>query len=424
MADVAITATEADFWNQFRDRSNYVYINNNIGYFFQMIVGPSTHAANGVEYLKTVDGGLNWSGPTEVFKVSGSGVSDTDGFDIWYDRWTPGDPGTIINIFLFTGTGPTNTTTRVAKYFTLDTADDSLVEVASNFTNRTGLGSLGRSAAITKMEDGTLHTFISKNVSSTFAHELWRSTNAGVDWSLIASITGTEGLRFVMFPTASADDNDVLLLIWDVNGDDSVVAYAWDDSADDFVTAELGTTGDFVRISAALGNCWSSTLRQSDKTVLVPIHEDAVHGSHDLRFFTVHWDGADLTVTEKTAIFTGQTHGPAVAVTVDNTNNDDIYVAYSEGTLGSVVITMVKSTDGGATWATATQMSDDDTTYRSVWATPQIVNSGRIHPLFAKDATGPDTLQHHFVTNEFALGSNPSAGKSGGAGTLLQIGAI
>lgn len=400
MVDLAITTVESDSWNKFRDRSNFVWLDTLIGYYFQLRVGPSIDFADGCEYFKTTDAGVTWSDPVTIF-IPSLAAGDTEGIDVWWDKWTPGNTGAIIHIVIVTNT--VSTSSRLGKYFTLNTVNDALTEVNDNIRSATMTGSAqGRPAAITQTEDGTLYTIMPLDLSAAFAHELWRSTDSGLTWSKTTEVTGIQRLRYVIYPTASADDKDVLIIFWSVAGDDAVITHAWDDSASAFTTAELGTTGDFVRPELGFGNIWSSTFRQSDKTTLVAIHEDVIHGSHDLRFFTVIWNGTILTVAEKTKVFTAQTHGPAVAITLNN-NNNHIYVAYSEGTLGSVVITMVKSIDGGTTWGAATQMSDDDTTYRSVWMAPQIVGPGRIHPLFAKDATGTDTLQFQFLANTFIL---------------------
>ncbi len=404
MADVAAWGEESDSWNKFRDRSNYVWLDESIGYYFHLRVDATADFADGAYYNKTTDGGQNWSSAVDIFRPS-LGIGDTEAIDVWWDKWTPGDTGGIIHILLFTNDA--STTSRFGHYYTLDTVDDTLTQIENNIRSSSATGLCnGRSASICKMEDGTLHVFVPWDVGGIYRHELWRSTNSGVDWTEIASVDNIQLARYVIYPTDSADDNDVLVIIWDVAGDDSVVAYAWDDSAGSFTQAELGTTGDFVRTNQGPGNIWSSAFRQSDKTTLVAVHEDVNHGSHDLRFFTVHWDGTTLTVTEKAAIFTAQTYGPEVAITIDN-NNNTIYAAYGEGTLGSTVITMVKSVDGGTTWESPTQMSDDDTDYRSVWAAPQIVGNGRIHPLFDKPAPGADSLQHQFLANTFTIVPKP-----------------
>lgn len=399
MVDVKIVTTQSDTQNRFRDRSNYVWVDTQIGYYFQAIVGPTSQTMKGVEYYKTINAGDAWTGPTDIWRNIGGTGRETDGYDIWYDRWTPGDTGTIIHVAV--STNITSASQRQHKYFTIDTADDTLTEVHAGFVNYSN-SATGRSVSIIKAEDGALYFQTAQDISSTFAHNLWRSTDAGLNWTDLGSVVGIQGVRFVIFPTASTDQRDVLVLVLDLLGD-SLKAYVWDDSITAFTSpVTLGAVGDFNH--STKGNFWTSTFRQSDKATLVAIHEEGDHTSHDFRFFQVDWDGTTLTATEKAKIFTAQTHGPAAAVTLNN-NNDDIYVAYSEGTSGSTVITQVKSTDGGTTWGAATQMSDEDVDYVSVWGTPQIAGSGRIHPIFERTVSDndPDGESYQFLANTFIL---------------------
>jgi len=287
----------------------------------------------------------------------------------------------LIHIIMFVRDGGSGR----ANYFNLDTSSDTLSSKVEAMSD-SGADTLGRSVSICKLENGNL---VIRVVSSNITNEVWRSTDGGDNWTELSAKPGEDDDqdRSTTFPTDSSDNNDLMCLEWQI-AQDTIQANIWDDSASSWTTTDVGTAGDFVWTfqagpgAAGVSNFWSSTFRQSDKTVILAVHEDKVGTSHDLRIFTLNWDGTTLTITEKTKVLTATSTVAGVAILVNN-NNDDIYVTYLDGTDGSVVAQQVKSTDGGATWGSPVQVSDEDTDYVALIDSPQVVKSGgRIHPLF------------------------------------------
>ncbi len=381
MADVSIGGG-IDEAGSNKATSAYVWVTGQTGYLFYMAAG-SGFGSHLIRYIKTVDGGATtpWT-ETDVFNA-GFTTDLCDGVTVWYDRWTPGDTGQLIHICIW----HESLIRQFGKYITLDTAGDTLATVENDIRSAGVVGtSAGRDVGMVKMEDGTLYTSF---VTGT-QHEVWVSTDAGVNWSALSAHPGSAQRldRFAMFPTDSADNKDLMRLEWDT-GTDEWLANIWDDSVPSWTQTTIGTAGDFIWDTAAgssgpIATQWASTFDQANKQAIVVGHEDKVGVSHDLRVFTVHWDGTTLTITEKAKILTATSTLHSVCILIDN-NTGDIIVHYTDGTDTSTVIQQVISTDGGSNWSSPVQISSEDTDYTSLWDAPQITDVGRTHPVFSKD---------------------------------------
>ncbi len=378
--------------------SPYVWITQNKGYFFR-VRGTFRYT----DYYTTTDAGVTWSGSSGIqISDTGSFQKDTSSIKVWYDRWTPGDTGTLIYIIWFAEFGGSQ-----AGFFfkTLDTADNTLSdEVIINFnahdepTQETG--------SITKMEDGTLYA----SITPLNTHEVWRSTDAGATWAQLSADPQdvTQVAKHDIFPTASPDNRDIVRVTLDRVLNELFID-VWDDSVGTWTKTTIGSAGDFTNF-LYIRQGISSTFRQSDRATLVCVHEDSFFASHDLRLFEVIWDGSTLTITEKTPIYEAQTYGFGVAITVNN-SDDTLYVYYTVGSDESQFITRVKSTDGGVTWGAPVQQSDETVDYGAIINTPQIVGSGRLHPLFTRVSGGDKRNFYQFLGT--TSGEGPPDGTAG-----------
>ena len=87
MADITIDNDTYDFLGELAQPRSLVWTTKDIGYVFFI---DSDFDLN---YRKTTNGGTNWGS-----RVAINGTTDTAKFAIWYDKWTSGDSGTIINM--------------------------------------------------------------------------------------------------------------------------------------------------------------------------------------------------------------------------------------------------------------------------------------------------------------------------------------
>ena len=381
MADAAIVSVSDDSHYERRARSNYVWVTTNQGYYIRMQAGAGSLHTRRVDMFKTTDGGATtpWT-KTELFDT-GVNADIIEGVDSWYDQWGRGDNGTLIHVFLFHETS----TNMFGTYITIDTNDDTVATVNTNPLGGGASGGAGiRTVSMVKLESGTLRI----GMSASGTHEVWESTDSGTNWTQLSADPGRETAesQFVDYPTDSTDNEDQMRIQWG-NTSNILQANIWDDSAGTWTQTTIGTSGDFIWQGGTPpeSNRWSSTYRQSDRTVIVAIHEDGVGTSHDLRVFTIHWDGATLTITELTRVLTATSTVGGVSILIDN-RNDNLHVTYLDGTEGSVTVQQVVSTDGGIAWGAATQISDDTDDFVAVWDAPQNIESGRTHPIFNLDS--------------------------------------
>src|SRR4029450_433324 len=107
MADVSIDASVST--STARGMRSVVFTTASIGYWFYI-------DSNGTfSYSKTSDGGATWGAAVAI-----SAQTTDIAFDVWFDKWTPGDSGTLIHTWCF------DTGVDDIRYRTLDTNGDSL----------------------------------------------------------------------------------------------------------------------------------------------------------------------------------------------------------------------------------------------------------------------------------------------------------
>ena len=132
-------------------------------------------------YRKSTDGGTTYG--AQVLIKTGTGFNHLN-VCVWYDRWTPGDSGTVIHILDFIGGGSSG----VTRYFGLDTATDTFVANNDVQIPAAGgdLGSSRAATSICKATNGELFTTWVVNTST--ATVSFRSVDSGATW---AQLTGT-----------------------------------------------------------------------------------------------------------------------------------------------------------------------------------------------------------------------------------------
>jgi hypothetical protein len=90
--EVLIDSTTYDAREEYNPGPNVVFINDSHGYCFFL----KTNSIDGeIVYSKTIDGGLSWSGPTNI--DCGPPRFRFQSFSCWYDKWTPENSGNKIH---------------------------------------------------------------------------------------------------------------------------------------------------------------------------------------------------------------------------------------------------------------------------------------------------------------------------------------
>ncbi len=389
MADVAVDTTSTFFGDLEYERMGPVWTTASIGYIFYLT------SANDLYYHKTTDGGATWA--TDTVIEAGS----VSCFSIWFDKWTPGDSGTVIHIVWFEAGADD------ILYNSLDTADDSLSgEIIINASFATGLKSTRTSnyISITKASGGNLYM---QAIAFATSEDFQRSTDAGANWT--ARTTGAEGAvdMFALVPDdLAADSADIAMVFWDTSADE-LSFKKYDDSANSW--GETSISGSMTETNTANG--FSVAVRHSDGAILVAAWTQLDNAASDLKFWDI--DPATPTITVKTDVITDSDDCYGAAVFIDQ-NNDDIYVAYVGQDDGAQTWTATvdchysKSDDGGGTWGGETTYSvntADDLRHVSAGHSTPGSAAGLFQPVFYNDDLGDIFVN---VTNSLDL--TPAAG--------------
>jgi len=317
-------------------------------------------------YVKTSDGGASWSGITTISIFASRKLS------IWYDRWTPGDTGTIIHMAWV------DNAQHYIKYRTLDTDGDSLGTERTVFSGasfETG-GWNTAMIDIVKARGGNLYVGFWGDSDGEFG--FYRSTDAGVNWTSRAQLADGNAVdKILLMPGDATDNQDIWCVYWDGSASE-ISRKIYDNSGDSW--NERSISGGMI--DSVFYFQMSASPRHSDNHVILAAWSIVDDSTADLKV----WDiGGGRDITAKTDIITNQAETAGVAVLIDQ-QTDDIYVAYMVGGTWEATadVVYVKSTDGGANWSaeqTYSEAAADD--IRAVWAGISVGDAdGKFQPVF------------------------------------------
>jgi hypothetical protein len=326
-----------------------------------------------LSFARTVNKGVGWT-TTQIEVGTVLQVA------VWYDKETPGDAGTLVHIAWM------DSVAGDVYYITVDVADGSqgTKRTVDGTVDFTATDDFGARIGITKTVSGNLLVAF----TTVFDRECYRSVNAGVDWTDRADVF--EGVALIdwllLFPAATADDDDACALFWDVSANE-ISLKVYDDSGDSWT--EKSISGSMVEDGTHIN--MDASVRHSDSKILGSAHSDIDDGGDDLITFELTVDdpdAANCTVTAKTNVFTDQGESAQVAVFI-NQQNDDVYITYLKGGtwLATVDVVYHKSVNGMGSWGGEQSYSEsaaDD--FRLVQAGRTVGNAGGIYqPSFYDD---------------------------------------
>lgn len=390
MADVVVASDLTAVTARWATNHAVVFTSASVGYAFYVDVD------NGfLYYRKTTDGGATWGDPVALER------SFPRGFDVWFEKWTPGDSGTKIGIWCW-DSSPDDLLFR-----TLDSADDSLGSWVNITNQATAINNNNAVSGCKTRGGGWVATAFCTNVAGLI--ETWTSAD-GATWSAEGvSVWGASiHNRCVLLPGNESDANDVWAIHWDqatsvlsfAHFDDSVPSWGLTTIASSMVVPDWNVM--FPGVAAAV--------RHSDGHLIAAAWSEYDAATADLRVWDINGSGS---ITEKTAVLTNVDNAINVALFIDQ-NTNDLYVAYlgkadgSEAPESAVKVYYKKSTDGGATWGSEVAYSEDAASdIRNLWA-PVGGASSRMFLLWA-DATDDDLKGN--TTNSIAI---TPPGPSGG----------
>lgn len=360
MADVAIATVDA---SQARGQRCVVAVSSTVRYRFYIA------ADEDFEYVKSTDGGATWGTPVQI-----SLDDSLNSFDVYYDRWVPGDTtGTLIHVAW------TQMSTDGVRYRSLDTNGDTL-------------GTLRTVTALTSAIDNSLEVWIS--LTKTISGDLYitycadggdergffRSEDAGATWGSDLNAVGmvedggsTSPDWGLAFPASGTGDGDDMWLLYQDGSANALTLKLYDASAG--TMAESATILTFAENATNLTGQpgWNAGIRLSDGHLILAAVTERDTATADHRVFDIT---STASFAELTAITTDIDDHYFPAVYVDEGNN--IYVAFnglrdgSEDLGTATKVYYVKSTDGGSTWSAGSTayMEGSAALVMQVWAPP------------------------------------------------------
>jgi hypothetical protein len=340
MADVTIEASSSA--SIARSWRSVVYVSPLVGYWFH-IDGDGDFS-----YCKTTNGGSSWGASVQI------GPDDTDiAYDVWFDKWTPGDTGTLIHMAWF------GSSADDVFYRTLETAGgaDTLGTQRTVFNGATAVAGRGAFVSLTKTRSGYL--YVAYDIDAGAEKGFQRSTDAGVNWSADLASTFVEATldEVLLFPASNTgDDNDCWAIYLDASAD-ALTLKMWDSSAGSAtesatIQTHVDNATDFVGQHG-----YNASVRHSDGHLILAALSERDTATADHQVYDINGTGS---ITALTSITTNIDDHYYPVVFIDQAT-DHIYVAYHgkrdgsenlyDGSAGTgTKIYYTKSTDGGTSW--------------------------------------------------------------------------
>lgn len=384
------------------NRVGPIWISTQVGYVFLTHYIPSP-AYGELFYRKTTDGGETWGSPVTISSTPGDTIDG--GPDCWYDKWTPGDSGTLIHLVWG------EAVSFSCFYRTLDTANDTLGTTRTVVDFASGLG--GGMLSVVKARGGNLYAtgYVADNNIG-----FRRSTNGGVSWTSRTApsfASNNTKARFQLHPGNEADTQDVWMIMHN-NLTSELVLDVYDDSANSWTENTVATSIAFTQ-----NGQMNSATRKSDGHVIV-ISGDLAWDSatNQVRVWDV---GGAANITEKSALGTLR-YVPGCGVSIDEPTGN-IYVAYGRGATGisDQTIYYKVSTDGGVSWGGETTLSAS--TYNTVGLIHTSLNvdtyGGRFYPMWFVLVVND---YYSNFDNSLILGAAAAAYNVGQLQALLMLG--
>jgi hypothetical protein len=313
------------------------------------------------KYLKTTDGGLIWSGLTTVCEAGETILA----YDIWFDRWTPGDSGSLIHFWHF------GTVADDVIYRTLDTSGDSLSTPVVVFAGVSAAADIANFVSGTKAKGGNLLCAFCIDDGTEMG--TYRSTDGGQTWAartnMVESTPGNDHFA-MLFPANLPDSQDIWALYQDTTSHELTVK-THDDSANTNAESSAIPCMD-NGIAEQLPFQFSGAIRHSDGNLLFAVLTDFDVPTGD--FLTYEWDGT--TLTQKGTLATDKANIGYPSLMVDDFTGY-VYLAYigkrdgSEELGVAAAVYYARSADGMATWpAGDTPYSEGLGDWRQLWGAP------------------------------------------------------
>lgn len=314
----------------------------------------------------TSDAGVTW---TKVVAEAGT----VEGLQCHFDRDVPGDTGVLVHACW---------TDLVAQDLSVAQFDVSTGTWSAVVDVNAALGATYNVPFVVKTLDGRWVIGAASGSASVAYRNAGDFLTFG-DWASCTSPYESGAVDYVIGFTPNTGDNKDAGLIWQDTSDDEVSVKIYDWDGDAWTEKAIAT---LVENNAT--TFMGARVRHSDGRVFVCCWNATDSATGDLKVFSfdpTNVNAASLTINTLTDVLTDTNEGAGSDIFVDQATGD-LYVVYLlGGTYGSdVTCYYKKSTDGGSTWGSAVQYSQQvGNDFRSVGAGSfSAAGGGRFQPFF------------------------------------------
>lgn len=300
-------------------------------------------------YAKSADRGVTWA---ETVVHAGS----YEHIGVWFDRWTPGDSGTVIHIWGMEG-GANN-----VNYFSLDVATGSLGNGGTPIVVYDGasLSTFSNTVELSGAKSRGGNLYVAFDGDGGTEHGLYRSVDAGANWT--ARTSPVEGAftsdKFLLYPGNEADNQDMWLVFWDSSASE-ISLKTYDDSANSY--AEQSISGSMTDVATStVRQQFSGTIRLSDSHLFLVAWNSRDVSTSDLKCWDINGSGS---ITAKTDVVTNADDCDAAGLALDH--REHLHCTYlgkadgSETAQTALTVNRKSSADGGTTWSAEYPVFDD-----------------------------------------------------------------
>jgi hypothetical protein len=296
------------------------------------------NSSSDLVYRKSTDRGRSWAAPVLIHSASLVRIS------IWFDRWTPGNSGTIVHIW------DIDTTTDDVFYFSLALSTDTLGNAGVGVTVFNGVSATtDTQLSGAKSRGGNL--LVAFNIDGGTELGTYRSTDAGATWGARADANEVAIDFYLMFPGNAADNQDMELVYWDVSANE-ISLKSYDDSANSWSETSISTGMTSVAQTTSYSQM-AGAVRASDGHILLAAWSQPDNAASDLRAWDINGSGS---ITAKTDVVTNSDDCVLALVSISPTGT--VFCTYagksggSETAYTALGIYQKASTDGMASWGT------------------------------------------------------------------------
>ena len=364
--DIIALADAQTNLDYFQGPRTLVWLNTTKGYLFYM------DNTNDGAWAITTNAGQTWTKQTDFDSL------DARMIEVWYDKWTPGNNGSLIHIAWIARN------TDDVEYAALNTITDTLSGTVTVFNGASdnAVNLFAGFLSITKARGGNL--YIAGRIDPDGENHFSRSVNGGSSWTTRTNVwEGIEDDQLMLAPGNQTNPNDILAVFLDASTNELSLK-TYNDNANSWTEKLIIKPVD----ESTNRYMFDIVTRHSDNHTLIAAWQNGNdnNAGQNLTF----WDVGDKnTITKKTNLFTSASSTIFGIGMMINQQNNNIYVAYLNGTTTSSNKPYYKSsTNGGASWSNEISLAINNASNNQLVISGTSIgkNGGRWMPLWFNTA--------------------------------------